>query len=75
MLACNFLMIPSMMMSLNVIYPESFYEGTRIFGSFVLPDIPQYESDTQIPKIIFGKNTTYVTSRRLLSDLSVSQVN
>lgn len=42
MLACSFLMVPSMMMALNVIYPQSFYEGTRIFGSFVFPDIPSY---------------------------------
>lgn len=43
LLVCNFLMVPSMMMALNVIYPESFYEGTRVFGSFVLTDIPTYE--------------------------------
>ena len=42
MLAGAFVNIPAMLMLMNMIYPESFYEVNRIFASFVLLDAPDY---------------------------------
>ena len=40
LLILNCLQVPAMLVLLNIIYPESFYEGARILASFVLLDVP-----------------------------------
>lgn len=65
MLVGAFVNIPAMLMLMNVIYPKSFYEGTRIFASFVLLDVPDYEESSTLNKTMFG-NTTYQLARRML---------
>lgn len=42
LLLINSLQIPAILMLLNTIYPQSFYEGTRVLASLVYLDVPPY---------------------------------